>query len=138
VLFWPGEPPPATRENKNEVCATCTDLAKSSLSLANLRQHARTLPIFSPEIEKREMPPKTREPEAVHESSSEVLVNLVLQALAKKLDLDGLAQQLVAPVTERLVESITLADLAEAIAAQHRDEIKTRLARAVLDRVRID
>jgi len=83
------------------------------------------------------MPPKTRELlEATPESSSEVLISLVLQALTKKLDLDGLAQQLVAPVTARLVESITLADLAEAIAEQHRDEIKTRLARAVLDRVR--
>jgi hypothetical protein len=81
---------------------------------------------------------QTITPDMEPESASEVLVNLVLQALAKKLDLDGLAQQLVAPVTERLVESITLADLAEAIAAQHRDEIKTRLARAVLDRVRGD
>jgi hypothetical protein len=60
----------------------------------------------------------------------------VLQALTKKLDLDGLAETLVEQVTARLVESITLADLAEAIAEQHRDEIKTRLARAVLDRVR--
>ena len=68
--------------------------------------------------------------------SSEILQNAVLQALTKKLDLDGLAQTLVEQVTARLVESITLADLAEAIAEQHRDEIKTRLARAVLDRVR--
>ena len=67
--------------------------------------------------------------------ANEVLLNSVLQALTKKLDLDGLAQQLVAQVTERLVESITLADLSEAIAAQHRDEIKARLAQAVLERV---
>ena len=69
------------------------------------------------------------------QSSSEVLQKVVLQALTKKLDLDGLAQTPVAQVTERLVESITLADLSEAIAAQHRDEIKTRLAKAVLERV---
>jgi hypothetical protein len=68
--------------------------------------------------------------------SSEILQNAVLQALTTKLDLDGLAETLVEQVTARLVESITLADLAEAIAEQHRDEIKTRLARAVLDRVR--
>ena len=68
--------------------------------------------------------------------SSEVLQNAVLRALTTKLDLDGLAQTLVAQVTDRLVESITLADLSEAIATQHRDEIKARLAQAVLDRVR--
>ena len=68
--------------------------------------------------------------------SSEILQTAVLQALTTKLDLDGLAETLVEQVTARLVESITLADLAEAIAEQHRDEIKTRLARAVLDRVR--
>ena len=70
------------------------------------------------------------------QSSSEVLQNAVLQALTKKLDLDGLAKTPVAQVTERLADSITLAELSETIAAQHRDEIKAGLARAVLDRVR--
>ena len=79
----------------------------------------------------------TAQPEKQAQSASEVLLNAVLQALTTKLDLDGLAQTLVAQVTDRLVDSITLSDLSEAIAIDHRDEIQARLAQAVLDRVRV-
>jgi len=88
------------------------------------------------DMEQPEQPPPEQPPPEQAQSSSGVLQNAVLQALTKKLDLDGLAQTLVAQVTERLADSITLAELSETIAAQHRDEIKAGLARAVLDRVR--
>jgi hypothetical protein len=68
-------------------------------------------------------------------SSSEALLNEVVQALTTKLDLDGLAKTLVGQVADRLVGTITLAELSEAIAAQHGDEIKARLTQAVLNRV---
>jgi hypothetical protein len=71
-------------------------------------------------------------------SPEDALRDAVLQVLTTKLDLDGLARTLVKQVADSLSESITLSDLSEAIAAQHKEEIKVRLARAVLDRVRAD
>ncbi len=69
------------------------------------------------------------------QAPNSALTDAILAALAAKLDLDELAQLLVDQVTDRLVDSITLSDLAGTIATQQRDEINTRLAQVVLARV---
>jgi FixJ family two-component response regulator len=64
------------------------------------------------------------------------LIDAILAALTAKLDVEELSQILVDQVTDRLANSITLSDLADTIATQHREEINARLAQMVLASVR--
>ncbi len=62
------------------------------------------------------------------------LLDAIVTTLTEKLNIDELAGLLVDQVTDRLVDSITLSDLADTVATQHKDEINARLAQVVLAR----
>jgi hypothetical protein len=70
------------------------------------------------------------------QAPNSALIDAILAALTAKLDVEALAQLLVDQVTDRLANSITLSDLADTIATQHREEINARLAQMVLASVR--